>query len=188
MATWHILDVCSRNYEKLLLHWRLSAIGVIWRQNLSQSTICSDPCKEKNIFALPSLGQMLLAQRCSDVELYRAVSREKPVAKGTYCIIQHHPASISQVLAMIVVACYYVGDLVFPWMRQCGWCGASQIVSFWCPPQTLHRIWDFAGWLTLDWDRNLSQRSQEIGQCECLIFCTNSNSLPGYENRDAPVH
>ena len=57
---------------------------------------------------------MLLAQRCSDVELYRAVSREKPVAKGTYCIIQHHPASISQVLAMIVVACYYVGDLVFP--------------------------------------------------------------------------
>ena len=34
--------------------------------NLSQSTIVSDLCKEKNIFALPSLGQMLLAQICSD--------------------------------------------------------------------------------------------------------------------------
>ena len=61
--------------------------------------------------------------------------------------VQHHPASSSQVLAMIVVTCYYVGDLVFPWMRQCGGWGASQNGIFLMPP-TRHcteRIWDFVG-------------------------------------------
>lgn len=179
-----------RNCDCIEGYWLLDSFDAFWSSRIAcvfplpQSfTInnCFRPVQGEEYICVAIVGtnasssdMLRLPSLCHAVSSWRSqLQRER--------IIQHHLASSSQVLAMIVVACYYVGDLVFPWMRQCGWWGASQIVSFWCPPHTLHRknlgfcrLQDGSPWIEIE---ICLKHHKKLGSVKCLIFCT-SNSLP----------